>query len=375
MSETIKYLEKIDHPELIEAERKFIPNHPGALFKLKEHETTVAIEQIYLSTPDEPFSLRLRATASGKGIAYEATLKDRGTVEDAGLERLEVTAPISPELYMFYMSENLPVVRKLRAEPLPLVAIDFYNDGTLQVESEDEKQWRLFTEQYGAAFEEVTGLPEADNERRAFRGIDTCPSQELQAGSIMKDILAAREHAQRPVIVHIGGRSGSGKSTVVREVAASLDAFGISNSSLSTDDYHRGAAWLANYNEGQAWQHWDDPIVYDIKTMARDLQRIAQGEPVMRREIDWVTVEPRHTGFLPPAEVLLIEGIYATAPDITAPGDLVYVMPTPLATCVGRRLLRDMRERPQFADPVRSLAYMLAEAEPAYRRQHGSLRK
>lgn len=35
----------------------------------------------------------------------------------------------------------------------------------------------------------------------------------------------------------------------------------------------------------------------------------------------------------------------------------------------GGRLLRDLRERPQFADPAASLGYMLSEAEPAYRDQ------
>jgi hypothetical protein len=44
-------------------------------------------------------------------------------------------------------------------------------------------------------------------------------------------------------------------------------------------------------------------------------------------------------------------------------------MATGLATCIGRRLLRDLRERPEFADPEISLRYMLSEAEPAYRAQ------
>ena len=44
-------------------------------------------------------------------------------------------------------------------------------------------------------------------------------------------------------------------------------------------------------------------------------------------------------------------------------------MTTPLATCIGRRLLRDIAERPEFADPATSLGYMLSEAEPAYRAQ------
>lgn len=60
------------------------------------------------------------------------------------------------------------------------------------------------------------------------------------------------------------------------------------------------------------------------------------------------------------------------APEITKVDDLLFEVDTPLATCIGRRLLRDMRERPQFADPVASLQYMHEEAEPAYRAQSRS---
>ena len=80
-------------------------------------------------------------------------------------------------------------------------------------------------------------------------------------------------------------------------------------------------------------------------------------------------VEPVYEGIIAPSNVVIIEGIYALSPDITKQDELRYEMTTPLATCIGRRLLRDMRERPEFADPVKSLGYMLREAEPAYRRQ------
>jgi uridine kinase len=79
--------------------------------------------------------------------------------------------------------------------------------------------------------------------------------------------------------------------------------------------------------------------------------------------------EPVLTGTIEPTDVIIIEGIYAQAPEITKGSDLQYEMTTPLATCIGRRLLRDIAERPEFADPATSLGYMLSEAEPAYRAQ------
>ena len=167
----------------------------------------------------------------------------------------------------------------------------------------------------------------------------------------------------------ITGLSGSGKSTIVREVQAALEQLGLSQEVVSTDDYHRGTSWLRNHNGGQDWTHWDAPVVYDIDTMASELEALKGGEQIYTREMDWAIAEPRIAGAITLPDVLLIEGIYANSPRITSPDDLVYEMTSPLATCIGRRLLRDMHERPEFADPAKSLLYMLTEAEPAYRAQ------
>ena len=171
----------------------------------------------------------------------------------------------------------------------------------------------------------------------------------------------------------IVGESGSGKSTIVREVITELASLGISANVMSTDDYHRGVTWLEQYNSGERWVHWDDSVVYDTGAMAEDLANLRSGLRIYQRHIDWTVVEPVYDGLIEPRDVLIIEGIYATSQDITNEGDLSYMMATPLATCVGRRLIRDMRERPEFADPVKSLSYMLTEAEPAYRAQHGGV--
>ena len=368
-NETLRSNEKFDYNLPHEVERKFIPTYPESLEELKYHESAIAIEQIYLSSPDEQFSLRMRASTNTDGTAYEATLKDRGVLQENGLNRLEVTTDVTPELYQYYAADALAVLRKIRAEPVNDVVVDFYEDGTVQIESENNERWQQFAEHYDVNVIEVTGLADGDNEQRAFRTSSFEPQDHLKSEQIIKDVFEAISGDGFPVMVHIGGRSGSGKSTIVREVSSLLEALGVSSSTLSTDDYHRGTAWLADYNNGQPWEHWDDPIVYDIETMRGDLQRLQQGESILRREIDWTSAEPVYTSMLQPTEVMIIEGIYATLPEITASGSLVYELPTPMATCIGRRLLRDMKERPQFADPVKSLAYMLTDAEPAYRKR------
>lgn len=372
--ETVKYTEEFEKMLPLETERKLLPVFPEQLAELREQ--SFPIEQFYLSHIDEPFSLRMRETYRDGELYYEATLKDTGTIVSDGLQRLEIQVPIPAELYGYYFDEHTtPVLRKLRSEPLPGIAVDFYEDGSIQVESESPRHWPDFVSYYGNAFVDITGDHLGSNEWRAhlsFRRLHDgheafAPEHELRSDDIVHDVLA--RGASAPVIVHVGGRSGSGKSTIVREVRAQLEALGMTSDVMSTDDYHRGTSWLRNYNGGQEWTHWDEPIVYDTVTMAADIATLKNGGTIRRREIDWSVAEPCSAGTMTMPDVLLVEGIYANSPDITCADDLTYEMTTPLATCIGRRLLRDLRERPQFADPAESLYYMLTEAEPAYRTQ------
>ena len=357
-----------------ETERKFLPIFPEVFETYRV--TSQPIEQFYLSHPLEPFSLRFREQLVDGELTYEATLKDAGKVGALGLQRMEVTTPMTSEQYTYYKSGDTPIIRKLRAEPRPGVTLDFYEDGSLQIESENELEWRIFAAEHQHMFVETTGDHASNNEwqahlsfRRAHNGREALtPSPDLDPSDIVRDIRANLQ-PDRPITIHIGGRSGSGKSTIVREVQAQLETRGISSCVLSTDDYHRGNTWLSNYNGGEPWTHWDDPVVYDTKAMAADLANLRAGNSIYAREINWSIVEPHFPGIITPTEVIIIEGIYARSPDITSPDDLNYEMTTPLAACIGRRLLRDLKERPQFANPAESLSYMLREAEPAYRAQ------
>ncbi len=359
-----------------EIERKLLPIFPEQLAPLRKD--AMPIEQYYLSHLDEPFSLRFRETFRDGQLHYEATLKDNGRRTTQGLERLEVPVTVPAELYKYYFDEHTtPVLRKLRSEPMPGVVVDFYDDDSAQVEIEQPTRMEIFQARFGSDFMDISGDHLGSNEwrahvsfRRLHQGLEALtPGEELTTQTVINDILTRRTRSLEPVIVHIGGRSGSGKSTLVHEVSRALDELGLSSGILSTDDYHRGTTWLRNYNHGETWTHWDEPIVYDTGLMAQDLTQLKQGESIATRGIDWSVAEPVINGTMTMPDVLLIEGIYANVPEITTSDDLSYEMTTPLATCIGRRLLRDLRERPQFADPTASLLYMLSEAEPAYRAQ------
>lgn len=359
----------------VETERKFIPIFPGKLVDLRAEAEP--IEQFYLSHPDEPFSLRLRSTLNRdtSELHYEATLKDNGLRNGDGLRRLEVTTDINSKLYEYYHNDETPIIRKLRAEPLPGVVVDFFEDGSVQVESENDGSWQQFTDQFGDAFMEITGDTMANSKwkahydfRRQYDGHEALPLQpDLDIEDIVSDILSSS--LSSPRVIHIAGRSGSGKSTIVKQLRKRLTEIGVSSIVTSTDDYHRGATYLRYHNNNQPWQHWDDPFVYDTQTMAVDLQNLISGREVYHRQMNWQTAEPYIDGALSPAKVIIVEGIYAKSPDVITNNSLIYEIPTPVATCIGRRILRDLDERPQFCNPSENLLYLLSEAEPAYRAQ------
>ena len=352
-----------------EVERKYLPTDPEALQPFREQSRP--IEQFYLSSPDEPFSLRFREELDKNGdLVYTATLKDRGKMSPSGLDRLEIETNISPELYDYYKTPELPCLKKLRSDLGDGVVIDYYEDGHIQVESEDSYAWKQFSEYMDCDFIDITEEEISNNE---FRANQVFQKQEiylpeLDPAVIVKDILKKLKYSENNV-VRICGRSGSGKSTVSRQVQQMLDSLSIASDVVSTDDYNRGSSWLRSFNNGLDWSEWDHPIVYDTKTMAADLQKLQQKQSIPRRSFDFVTQEPVFGDEISPVPVVIVEGIYALSPDFENLDSLKYEVPTPLATCVGRRLLRDIKERPTFASPSLNLRYMLEQTEPMYRKQ------
>lgn len=358
--------EQINHREI---ERKYSPTNAESLRIF--YEQSRPIEQYYLSSPQEPFSLRFREELSKDGdLIYTATLKDRGSISDSGLDRLEIETRISAGLYNFYKSPELPCIKKLRTDIGDGIIIDYYEDGHVQVESEGSNSLKQLCEFINCDLVDITDEAISNNELRANKILQKQEIYvpELNIAYIVKDALEKLKDSQN-VIVRICGRSGSGKSTVSRQVQQMLNSLSIASCIISTDDYNRGASWLRYYNNGKDWSQWDHPIVYDTKSMAEDMQKLLADQPILRRSFDFVSQEPVFTEIISPVPVMIVEGIYALSQDFKNLESLEYEIPTPLATCVGRRLLRDINERPTFTNLSANLKYILEQAEPMYREQ------
>jgi uridine kinase len=111
----------------------------------------------------------------------------------------------------------------------------------------------------------------------------------------------------RPLIIGIAGGSGSGKSTVARNVARALEA-SASMAAIDMDAYYRNFAHLPL--EERRAVNWDHPDAFDWDLLVEHLGRMHAGQSVEKPTYDFVTHtrDPR-TVHIPPAEVIVIDGI------------------------------------------------------------------
>lgn len=373
-----------EYETLNETELKLRPKHPES-FEIYKNESKF-LTQVYLSHPDEPYNLRVRETLAQDGTAkYTATLKDAGTIVDGAKSRLEIETTISPETFSYY-AQNTSYTRlqKQRTKLVDGLTIDWFEDGDSLVEIESSAGL-LAAYNKGIVihpddFENVSADRRYDNESRAhdtyrrMHGHDALAiPAELSIEQAIQDI-AERAAPDSTLVVTVAGRSGSGKSTYAERIVSTLAQLHpeLSINTLSTDDYHRGKLWLDHHNGGQAWTNWDDPIVYDTQKLAEDLALLNDGQPIPRRRFEYATQETIEVGTILPPNILIIEGIQAHHPNLHAQRDLHYMIETPLATCVGRRMVRDFstgRINESLGDPSTILRYLLETAEPAYQSQ------
>lgn len=369
-----------ENPELekIETEKQFTLVEPFFFDFLKHQCEVQYIEQIYVSNPSEPYSLRLRQTTLPDGqTSYSSTLKERGRVVPNGLRRQETPTQISKSSYEFYQSQSdNPRLFKQRAMPAPGVSVDWI-DGWDQpiVEIEDfgtNEEAQFFYQMYRDQLVDKSGDKEVDSEYIAHVLSGKNPNAEadkkLDAGIIAGEILAYQRAGVKNLVVGISGRSGSGKTTMANEVEQILASKQISSALVATDSYHFGKRHLDGLFNS-LWTNWDSAETYDTKTMAFDLWTLLQGNPIDRREFDFRAEEPVMNGVINPADVIIVEGIHAGSPDLDKVRRLHFNMPTPIATCIGRdldRLRRLGRANGSIGSPEARLRYQIEVAEPTY---------
>lgn len=169
-------------------------------------------------------------------------------------------------------------------------------------------------------------------------------------------------HRVKPLIIGIAGGSGSGKSTVARNVARAL-----SNASVAfidMDGYYRNFEHLTL--EERHHINWDHPEAFDWDLLLAHLAALAAGEAIDKPVYDFVTHARRPEALrVPPADVVVIDGILlfsdARVRDLL---DVKVFVDADADVRLIRRIRRDMAKRGRALDAI--LEQYLGTVQPMH---------
>ncbi len=366
-----------------ETEHKLTPTNPDLLKELFQAEA-VPVEQIYLSTPWDEFSQRVRCVYEPTGPEYTAAQKSRGEINGNALKRQEIPTEISEEAFTFYQGLDLPRVRKLRTKVMPGVTVDFYDDPTepviVEVESEDTTQ----RAQLLSYMQELTGNtlvdrsddPSLTNEAIAMRlSGKEYPKKPESLDSfthrVLGEILAQYAVGKNQIVTGLTGMSGSGKSTVAQALSDQIvELLGeeFKPIVISTDDYHFGKKHLEE-KHGTPYTTWDAARTYNLAKLARHIKKLAEGKLVKQRAFNFEKEEVILGELFQPSPFIIIEGVHASSAALDEVRDLHFELPTSPSDSMGRdnrRLIIDNRANHAFPTAPDRYRYQIEHAYPAY---------
>jgi uridine kinase len=109
-----------------------------------------------------------------------------------------------------------------------------------------------------------------------------------------------------PLIIGIAGGSGSGKSTVARNVAELLTTSSVAF--IDMDAYYRNFTSLSLDERRKL--NWDHPDAFDYDLLCSHLESLRSRQPIEKPEYDFVTHLRRDVpSRVEPADVIVIDGI------------------------------------------------------------------
>ncbi len=147
----------------------------------------------------------------------------------------------------------------------------------------------------------------------------------------------------KPLLIGIAGGSGSGKSTVARNVAAALrDA---SVAFLDMDAYYLDHGHLPL--EERKRVNWDHPNAFDWDLLVGQLEQLGGGQPIEKPVYDFVVhARSAETVRIPPADVVVLDGILLlTDPRVRDLCDVKIFVDADADVRLIRRIKRDMSKR------------------------------
>ncbi len=153
-----------------------------------------------------------------------------------------------------------------------------------------------------------------------------------------------------PVIIGIAGGTGSGKTTVAKEVLKHFP--GASVVTIHHDSYYRDRSHLPF--EERVTINYDHPDAFENRLMLEQLTALKSGETIQKPLYDYEThTRKPETLTIRPARIVLLEGILVLAlKEIRDVLDIKLYVDTDADERFIRRLRRDMLRRGRTAEQV-----------------------
>ncbi len=153
-----------------------------------------------------------------------------------------------------------------------------------------------------------------------------------------------------PILIGIAGGTGSGKSTLVKEIAAEFKDDSVCM--LSHDYYYKAHDDMPF--EQRCKLNYDHPNAYDTDMMVEHLQLLKQGLTIHRPVYDFSDHNrAKEVVEVTPAKVIIVEGILIFADEsLRNLFDIKLFVDTDADVRILRRILRDVEERGRTLESV-----------------------
>ena len=154
----------------------------------------------------------------------------------------------------------------------------------------------------------------------------------------------------RPVLIGIAGGSGSGKTTVIRNIMDRLSNHPVTV--IEHDAYYRVLSHLST--EERALVNFDHPDALETNLLIAHLDALLRGESIDKPIYDYATHNRRkETTLVAPCPVIILDGILVLAEqELVKRMDIKIFVDTDDDIRLLRRIRRDMVERGRSIDTI-----------------------
>ena len=156
--------------------------------------------------------------------------------------------------------------------------------------------------------------------------------------------------SKKPVVIGVAGGTGSGKTTVAKEIFRNFESKSILL--LEQDAYYKDQG--EKTMEERVKTNYDHPLAFDNELLLDHLQRLINNQPIDKPVYDYANhTRSRKTIHVEPKDVIIFEGILiledARLRDLM---DIKVFVDTDADIRIIRRLVRDIEERGRTLESV-----------------------